>query len=356
MKKFNNFPLKQISWIKIGGIAKEYIESETDDELKEVVKEKIANNERFEVIGWGSNTLISDKGIPYTLIKNKTNNIEILSNKNYLSTDKIIVSESEQYSLVDVDSRHEVDKTKGTFRGIEFKDLDYDESQKEVIKVKISSGISLSYVMNFLIDKGITGLQWFSGIPGSIGGAIFNNIHGGTHSLSEFLDSVEVIEKSGNVKTITITELGMGYEKSRFQETGEIIVSGTFNLRAGDKEKASYVSRQWAKRKISQPRNSLGSVFRNISKEDQIRLGFPTPSIGYLVEHELMLSGYQVGDAMVSRTSNNFIINLGNATSNDYLSVIRKIKSEALSKFGLKLTPEIFFKGFDKEELRGIID
>ncbi|MEI6887142.1 MAG: FAD-binding protein, partial [bacterium] len=242
----------------------------------------------------------------------------------------------------------------GTFRGIEFKDLDYDESSLENVKVKLDSGVSLAYAMNYLIDKGITGLQWFAGIPGTIGGAIYNNIHGGTHSLSEYLIEVEVIDSNGIVKTINISELGMGYEKSRFQQTGELIVSGTFNFKVGDKEKAKYVSIEWARRKISQPRNSLGSVFRNISKEDQLRLNLPTPSIGYLVEHKLMLSGYQVGDAKVCETSNNFIVNLGNATSNDYLEVIKKIKQEAKSQFNIDLKPEIFFKGFSKQELTEI--
>ncbi|MEI6462085.1 MAG: FAD-binding protein [bacterium] len=355
MKKYTNYPLKKISWIKIGGDVKEYIEAESSEEFKSILIEKIKSKEIFEVIGWGSNTLFSDKGLDYCLIKNKALNVEVLSEKEYESSGEKIEGAEEEFTPEAVDSRHEVDKTKGTFRGIEFKDLDYDESAKENVKVKIDSGVSLAYAMNYLIDKGITGLQWFAGIPGTIGGAIYNNIHGGTHSLSEYLSEVEVVDKDGNVNVISITELGMGYEKSRFQKSGEIIVSGTFNMKEGDKEKAKYVSIEWARRKISQPRNSLGSVFRNISKEDQVRLGFPTPSIGYLVEHELKLSGYKVGDAMVCPTSNNFIVNLGNASSEDYLEVIRKIKSEAKSKFNLELKPEIFFKGFSDEELKGIL-
>jgi len=350
MDKQINFPLKNISWVKIGGNALEFIECKSDSEFKEILKESFSKGKSFEILGWGANTLISDNGIDKTVIKNSSNQIDIIGKGNV----EITSSDKEDEKELS-DSRFVSLKTDGTFRGIEFKDLDYDESDKEIVKVKVSSGLSLPMAINTLINRGLTGLQWFSGIPGQMGAAVYNNIHGGTHLLSEYIDSVDILTPDGIEQTYSNEDMKFKYDESILHTNKGIITAVTLKLRLGDKDKALYTSREWAKRKISQPKNSLGSTFKNISKEDQLRLGFPTPSIGYLVEHKLMMSGYRVGDAQIAPTSNNFIINLGNAKASDYLEIIRKVKKESYEKFGLTLIPEIFFKGFSKDELDGVI-
>lgn len=352
MKKELNYPLKNISWIKIGGEVREYICTETNDEFNEVIKEKILKGEEYKILGWGANTLISDNKIDLCVIKNLSNSFEFQGKvENALMDDEINGLEQQK----EIDSRFSASTQMGTFRGIEFKDLDYSESDKENVLIKLSSGMPLPQVINLTISKGLTGLQWFSGIPGQLGSCVYNNIHGGTHLLSEFIDSVMVIDKDGNLKKYSNSDLQFGYDNSILHKTNEVITEINLKLKLGDKQKAEYTAKEWAKRKISQPKNSLGSIFKNLIKEDQIRLNFPTPSIGYLVEHKLNLSGFRIGDAKIAETSNNFIVNMGNCTSSDYLSVIKKIKVEAFNQFGITLIPEIFFLGFTKEELEGII-
>jgi UDP-N-acetylenolpyruvoylglucosamine reductase len=112
----------------------------------------------------------------------------------------------------------------------------------------------------------------------------------------------------------------------------------------GEKARAQQASIDWAKQKSSQPKNSLGSVFQNLTPEVQKKLNLPTPSIGYLVEHVLKLSGFRIGDAQIAPTSNNFILNLGNSTASDYIAVVEKVESEAHQQLGIKLKREIFIK------------
>ena len=82
MDKQNNFPLKNVSWVKIGGNALEFIECKSDIEFKEILKESFNKGSKFEILGWGANTLISDNGIDSTVIKNSSNQIDILGKGN----------------------------------------------------------------------------------------------------------------------------------------------------------------------------------------------------------------------------------------------------------------------------------
>ena len=127
------------------------------------------------------------------------------------------------------------------------KDLDYSESDCQRINVRIASGTDLTEARNYLFNHGITGLQWYAGIPGTVGGAVFNNIHGGTHFISEVIDNVKVITPEGKIKEISIKELGVDYDKSRFHKSKEVIISVLFSLYYGDVEKARFVTQEWGK-------------------------------------------------------------------------------------------------------------
>ncbi|MBU0974688.1 hypothetical protein KKD03_03235, partial [Patescibacteria group bacterium] len=187
-----------------------------------------------------------------------------------------------------------------------------------------------------------------------LGGAIYNNIHGGTHFISEVIESVEIIDEKGNLKKISHQELEARYDFSRFHNTKEIIVSAILKLYRGDKEKAKVTAKEWAIRKNIQPSKSLGCIFQNISPEQKEELEYPTTSVGYIVEHILNKKSYQVGDAKVSDKHAAFIENMGQATAKNYLEIIKTIISETKEKTDIILKPEIFFLGFKKEELIGV--
>lgn len=342
-----NEPLSLHTTVGIGGPADIWYEAQSNAEFVETIRYARQLNIPITVLGRGSNVLISDKGLRGLVIKN--------GSKSIIIGDEVPVVETAELEkeIQKVEFRWASDNQKGTFK-YEFKDLDYDESESPRIEVKIDSGVDMPFAINYLINKGITGLQWYARIPGNLGGWIYNNVHGGTHFINEVIKSVEVLTENGATMHLKPSDLNFGYDESRFHSTKEIILSATLNLYKGDKEKAKVVAIEWAKRKSIQPHKSTGSVFKNISKEDQNRLGYPTASIGYIVEHIIKLSGFRVGDAAISKAHHGFIENLGNASAKDYLQVIKTIQDKTLEKTGIKITPEIFLLGFTKEELSSI--
>lgn len=338
-----NISLKKFTTLKIGGNAEFLYEAHSSNDLISIVKYAQSNNLPITVLGSGSNVLISDNGIKGIVVINKSTNKNILNQKS--SADNFKSS---------VKFRWQADSKKGTFK-YDFKDLDYDESKNERIKVQFDSGVLLSDATMFAFKNGITGLQWYSGIPGTIGGAIFNNIHGGTHFFSEIIDEITVIDPNLELKKIKKENLDLDYNKSRFQKSKEIIISAVLNLFKGDVQKAKAVYKEWGNRKKIQPRNSAGCVFANISNEQMKKLKYPTTSAGYIIEHILKMTSFRIGDAQVSKAHHNFIVNLGNATSSDYLAVIKEIIKRTKEKIGIKLVPEIVFLGFSKNELKEVI-
>lgn len=337
-----NEPLNKHTFLKIGGLADVFYEAPTTRDFKKAVVEARKLGIQVNILGDGSNVLISDKGIRGLVLIDRSDKIEILDN------DKLKVSLNKITKPV---YRWESDDKIGTFK-YEFKDLDYDESDKERVRVKMECGVKLPESLDYLLDKGITGLQWYAGIPGTIGGAIFNNIHGGTHFLSEVIDTVSILDINGGTHVISIEEMGVDYDKSRFQETGEIILEATFLLYKGDVEKAKYVRYEWAKRKSLQPRNAPGCAFHNLTQEQKEKLGIPTTSAGFIIEHLLKMTDFSIGDAAISKDHHNFIVNEGSASAKDYLEVMKTIYKRAKKELGIEFVPEIFFLGFKDSEIK----
>jgi UDP-N-acetylmuramate dehydrogenase len=334
--------------VKIGGPAEVFYQAKDQKKFEDLLRFVQENDLPVTVLGWGANVLISDKGIKGLVIRNMAGEIRVLG-----SNDQVVIKVNTEDSE-EIEARWDSDQTKGTFK-YEFKDLDYDESDQEKALVEIEAGVSLNQAIISLINQGITGLQWYARIPSTIGGAVYNNIHGGTHFLSEVLESVTVMNESGEIEELSKEDLNLGYDQSRFHHSNELILSAQFNLFKGDTEKAKYVVREWSKRKSIQPNNSLGCVFQNISGEEKEKLDYPTTSVGYIVEHVLGMKSFSIGDAQVSDYHCAFIENKGQATAQDYLNVIKTIIKEAKLKTGLQIIPEIFFLGFDKSELEGIV-
>ena len=102
---------------------------------------------------------------------------------------------------------------------------------------------------------------------------------------------------------------------------------------------------EWGKRKSIQPAVSVGCVFQNISQELREKFNYPTTSVGYIIEHILHMSGFRIGDAVVSPKHSNFIVNEGNATAQQYLEIIQEIQARTKQKLKLDLKTEIFLMG-----------
>lgn len=320
-------PLAAHTTLGIGGKADVFYITETSGDLVKAVRLAKSFEVPVTVIGGGSNILVSDLGVRGLVIKNKSKKIAIHKEGKFHSILRGMVG------------ARWVASEKGT-KKYDFTDLDYEENDKSDVEVILDSGVNLQVAMVQLLDQGVTGLQWYSRIPGTIGGAIYNNIHGGTHTFAEMVKKVVVLDKHGGVKTIAGKNLKSGYDKSRFHDSGEVILEATLVLKLGDAERARRVAEEWRKRKMVQPMNSAGCVFKNISEEDRAILGYPTTSVGYIVENILNMTGYKVGGAAIA-DHHNFIINTGKATAKDYLAVRDEIVKRARESVGIELEDEI---------------
>jgi len=164
-----NEPLSHHTTLGIGGPADILFSAVSTDDLISAVRHARELRIPVTILGNDSNMLVADSGIRGLVIENKD--------------DTVTIHETPQKGMrrkKHIPPRWNSDKIQGTFQ-YEFADLDYDESNVPTITVDVDSGVRLPSLMWSLFQEGITGLQWFSDIPGTIGGAVFNNIHGGTH-------------------------------------------------------------------------------------------------------------------------------------------------------------------------------
>lgn len=334
---------------KIGGPAEYFVEVNNSSELNNAYQLASENGLEVTILGGGSDILISDNGIKGLVIINRSRNIEVLANH---SQTGITEEESEKYDIW-ATPRH-LDHPKEDF--YTFSDLDYEEKGDRIL-VKLDSGVQLPYAISYLLKNKITGLQWFAGIPGTLGGALYNNIHGGSHHLSDYFVSATVIV-DGEIKKYDSKDFNLNYDHSILREKEDIVVLDlTLNLFNNfEVEKAAYVAKEWTSRKRIQPKVSAGCIFKNLTEEQRTKFDLPTHSIGYLIDNVLKLKGYRVGGAEISTNHAAFIINNLDvkATSGDVLSIIKKVKSEVKAQFEIDLDLEINFLGFEKEELIGV--
>ena len=205
--------------------------------------------------------------------------------------------------------------------------------------VKVDSGIQLPWLINDTISHSLSGLEEFAYIPSSIGGAIYGNIHGVNKSnFDKFVRKITVFDR----KTQTVAELdslsmSWDYDFSEFKEKPHLIIlSALLQLTPGNKNLSQQqVKDIIAKKILSQSMNSLGSTFKNP----------PGDAAGRIIDQELKLKGYRIGDAQISPKHANFILNLGQATATDYKAVIDHVIQTAKTKLNLTLEPEIIFWG-----------
>lgn len=272
---------------KVGGICKFFVTPFSVDKLLILIKELDKNSINYIVIGNGSNTIFSDDlydGVIINLCK--LNNIEI-------NNDKIMVE----------------------------------------------AGYSLIRLSNLCANNSLSGLEFASGIPGSVGGAVYMNAGAYKSDMSEVIESVTFLDENYKLNTLPKDKLEFGYRTSIFKEKKYIILSVIINLKPGDKEEIIDLMNDRRERRInSQPLEypSAGSVFRNPSE---------TVFAGKLIE-DLGLKGYSIGGAKVSEKHANFIVNYNNATAKDIRDLISFIRDEVEKKYDITLKVEQEFVNF----------
>lgn len=276
-----NADLREYTTYKAGGKALAIVIPDDLNGLITLIKFLREKKVKYKILGNGSNLIFSDKGYNGILIK--------LDN----------------------------------FNKLEFND-NY---------VTVGAGYSLTKLSLRTARRGYTGLEFASGIPGTVGGAIFMNAGAYKMDMGYITTTVKVLDPNLEVQILTNQDLEFHYRSSFLQKVKNYIcIEATLLLRKGDTETIMEVINDRKKRRIeSQPLEypSAGSVFRNPEGDYAGRL---IEEIGY--------KGYSIGDAMVSLKHANFIINKGNASGDDIKKLIKEIKTKVKEKYNIDLKVE----------------
>jgi UDP-N-acetylmuramate dehydrogenase len=319
----DNQSLAKYTTMKVGGKADIAILSENSNQLKQAILLARECEVPFIILGKGSNVIISDAGYRGLVIINTSKKWKaIQGNEPIPSKEKI-------------PARFNSDES-----GFNHREISSELTEIERVYIRADSGININYLMHELYKSGITGLQWFAGIPATLGGAIYMNMHGGEYFFGDLVRSATLLDGT-TVKKVNNTYFNFDYDWSILHNTGEIILDADLRLTRGNLEAAKKLTEDWARHKANQPRRSAGCIFRNLSEEQREKYNLPSTSIGYLIDKILDLKGEQIGDAIISEKHAAFIENLGKATASDVYGLMQLVKEKARIKLGLELQEEV---------------
>lgn len=200
-------------------------------------------------------------------------------------------------------------------------------------RMSAQAGRSLVSAANQAIRHGLSGLEFATLIPGSVGGAVAMNAgaHGG--EIKDVLQSATVLTPELEVRTLDVSDLQFAYRHSVIRERGYVVLAADFHLRKGDTAQMQECVRTWSrKRQQTQPLSlpNCGSVFRNPPGDHAARL---IEAAG--------LKGTRIGNAAISDLHANFIVNLGDARASDVQLLIERVRQEVAERFGVTLIPEV---------------
>ncbi|MBL4885179.1 MAG: UDP-N-acetylmuramate dehydrogenase, partial [Planctomycetaceae bacterium] len=198
-------------------------------------------------------------------------------------------------------------------------------------RVTAGAGAPLSHLISRSVAAGLTGLEMMAGVPGTVGGASIGNAGGRSGEVGAVVESVTVINSSGEIETIPKELLGFEYRKSTID--APVVLSATMKLSSGDTDDITKrLRKMWITKRASQPlaSQSAGCIFKNPR-------GL---SAGSLIE-QAGLKGTRIGDCEVSDVHANFVITHENSTSDDLLRLIDLVRSKVEDHHGVKLELEI---------------
>lgn len=286
-----NVPLRDISWYKIGGMADVIIEPENMEKASILMRYLHENNMLYTVIGSTSNILFDDNGYRGVLVKIAQNN---------------------------------------------FTDMKIDEDGT----VHAGAGIWVPFYVRNLIKHSLDGCIHAIGIPGALGGLIIMNGGSMRKGIGEQLINLTIIDKNGDIKTLSKNECDFGYRSSSLQNKECIVIKAKFHYaREYGKNLRHHALEILAERNKKFPRKlpSCGSVFLSYPEMYEI-IGPPGRAI-----EELGFKGKTQGGAQISPKHANFIVNKGGATARDVLYLIWQCRAAIMEKSGFDLRCEVRF-------------
>jgi UDP-N-acetylmuramate dehydrogenase len=284
-----------LTTFRVGGPADWLVEPTTSDEI--VTALKLASDAGVEttILGGGSNVLVSDAGI----------------------------------------------------RGLVIRPRGGAVSRIDGTRIRADAALTINGLVRWTITHACAGLEAWAGTPGTVGGGIYGNAHFGGRLLGELVTEVRLASRDGRTIDVPSQAMAFGYDRSRLQDSREVLLSAVFRVEPGDPAALRATARaSLAFRKRTQPLDtpSAGCVFQNPERgRDSVPEGIPW-SAGALVDRA-GLKGVAVGGARVSPAHGNFIVNDGRATARDIRLLINRCRDAVRARFGVELREEIVYLG-----------
>ncbi len=200
-------------------------------------------------------------------------------------------------------------------------------------RIRISAGVTMTRAAVFAAGLGLSGMEFAHGIPGSVGGGVYMNAGAYGGEIKDICERVEVMDRSGNIRTCTCEEMGFSYRHSCLEDTGDIVISAVFCLEHKNPDSIrAEMQELMNRRKASQPldKPSAGSAFKR-------------PATGYAAAliDQAGLKGYRIGDAAVSEKHAGFVVNLGNASAEQVKQLLHEVAQKVKDNSGIDLEPEV---------------
>lgn len=283
MKRLYQVEMKNYTSFRAGGTAGEMVIPETTEELMEALQEIQRGKRRSIVLGNGSNTLIADQGFDGTVVK---------------------LGDAFSAAAIDGD------------------------------RLIAGGGALMSAVAKAALAADLTGFEFASGIPGSIGGAVFMNAGAYGGEMKDIVESVELVSRDGrSLRTVRGSDMDFAYRHSCLEESGDVVVSVCLRLQPGVHEEiAAKMKELTQRRNEKQPVQypSAGSFFKR-----------PEGYFAGKLIQDAGLKGLTVGGAQVSEQHSGFIINRGGATAGDIIDLMHLVQNTVFDQFGVRLEPEV---------------
>lgn len=301
-----NIPLADKNWFATGGPAKFYAEPTTDQEFAQALEFARTNSLAVFILGQGANILISDDGYDGLVIRPALKDITIAS------------------------------------------------SDANKVLVTAGSGVGMPDLIEYCLSNTISGLEEFSGIPGTVGGSVYINLHYFEFLLEQFLVHARVINKTtGEIQTVTPAWFNFGYNQSTLLDENYYLIDATFTLKKVSDIETAYARGRRVEiirhRASRYPQHkTCGSFFRNFhSNEVTIESnGKKMIYVAYYLDKIGVKGQLVVGDAIVSHQHANMLVNRGKATSTDIIKLARTMQELVRQHFGITPQPECRLIGF----------
>ena len=275
-------PMKKHTTFRIGGPADFLVLPRTTEEIAKIVAICKEQQEPWYIMGNGSNLLVSDEGVRGVVI-------QLLRN--------------------------------------------FNQIQVEGCQIRMQAGAQNAAIARQALEASLAGFEFAAGIPGTIGGAVVMNAGAYGGEMKDILKEVTVLDQEGQIRTIPVEKLELGYRTSIIARKGYLVLEAVIELKPGKAEEIKAVMDDLRERRVTkQPLEypSAGSTFKRPE--------------GYFAGKLIMdagLRGFQVGDAQVSEKHCGFVINRGNATAAEVMELMKQVEDKVEENSGVRLEPEV---------------